>query len=50
MKNWIGSERKWSWLSLKIVFQNLPGGTEKDNDKLQSGYSMTFSRFEMDAS
>jgi hypothetical protein len=50
MLNWKECEKKQSSPNLKAVFRDFPGGIEKDNEKLQSGYSMTLSRIEMDSS
>jgi hypothetical protein len=37
MVNWKGVGRKRPWPDFKVLFQNLPGGTEESHGKSQSG-------------
>jgi hypothetical protein len=40
MVNWKGFGRKRSWPNFKILSQHLPGGTEENYEKPQSGWSV----------
>jgi hypothetical protein len=40
MMNWKGFGRKWSWTNFKVLPWNLPGETEKNYERTQSGQSV----------
>jgi hypothetical protein len=46
MMKWKGFERKRLWLNFKVLNRNSPGETEENHEKLQSGKSVSGSRFE----
>jgi hypothetical protein len=43
--NWKGFGRKWSWPNFKVLSWHLPGGTEENHEKPQSGLLVSRPRF-----
>jgi hypothetical protein len=45
-----GFGRKMSWPSFKVRSQNLPGGTDEEHEKLQTGQPVFVAQFEPETS